>query len=186
MRHQVSKNLYAYWDSLRGERAAPDRAELDLLAIRDILADTFIIEEGADGGFPVRISGTRVDALWGQNRTGACFTQLWRPLDRLGVIAALENVVDNASHFVASVRISAPGDARRDAELLLLPLSRFGGAYTRILGALTPLYSLDGLDPTPTAPLEMISMRFIEGTASRPAPAPHRGQRFVVYEGGKR
>lgn len=186
MRHQVSKDLYAYWDNLRGERSAPDRADIDLRAIRDILADTFIIEEGADGAYPVRVSGARVENLWGQGRQGACFTQLWRPADRLGVEAGLANVVENASHVVASVRLHAPGDARLDLELLLLPLRHFNRSHTRILGALTPLSPVDWLGQTPISPLEMISMRCVEGIASRRVQPPRQRPTLVVYEGGKR
>lgn len=185
MRHQASKDLYAYWDSLRGDRVAPDRAEIDLLAIRHLLADTFIIEEAADGAYPLRVAGARLDALWGQDRKGVCFTDLWRSTDRLGVVAMLQNVVEGILPIVASARLQAPGDARVDLELLLLPLRRFGGAHTRIIGALTPLQSVDWLAPSSATPLEMRSLRCIAKAPPPPARILRQPLKLVVYNGSK-
>ena len=42
MKHATTRMLFAYWDTLRGERAAPDRGEIEPGEIRHILADTFI------------------------------------------------------------------------------------------------------------------------------------------------
>jgi len=185
MRNQVSKDLYAYWSDLRGERPAPDRSELDLLVLRDVLADTFIVEEWVDGSFPLRISGTRVESLWGRDRKGACVSDAWRSADRLDVISICANVVSDAQPIVGSVRIHAPGDARLDLELLLLPLRYFGRDQSRILGALTPLYPADWLGQAPAGPLEMLSMRRLEASSSRPLRAPSKRPKLVVYSGGK-
>jgi hypothetical protein len=185
MRHQVSKELYAYWSDLRGDRPAPDRSELDLLALRDVLADTFIVEEGVDGSFPLRVSGTRVEAIWGEDRKGACFSEVWRASDRLDVISVLAHVAQDSTPVVVSVRVQAPGDARLDLELLLLPLRHFGRSQTRILGALLPLHHADWLGLSTPGPLEMISMRRVEGAPSRSMRTPQKRPRLVVYNGGK-
>jgi hypothetical protein len=134
MRHPVSRELYAYWNELRGERRAPDRAEIDLGIIRGLLADTFIVEGGGDGAYPLRISGTRVDALWGRNRKGACYTEFWRPADRRRVAECLSAVSEDVIPLVAGARLRAPGDARLELELLLLPLRHFGFDQSRIFG----------------------------------------------------
>lgn len=185
MRHQISRDLYAYWDGLRGDRPAPDRTELDLLAIRGMLADTFILEEGPDASYPLRISGTRVDSLWGRDRKGACFTQLWRPSDKFSVEAALANVVDGALPIVGGVRIQAPGDAHLALELLLLPLRHFSRGNSRILGALTPLHPVDWLGQASVGPLEMISTRLVDSTLVRPRRMPQSRPRLIVHKGGK-
>ena len=48
MKHSTSRMLFSYWDALRGERAAPERSEIEPGEIRHILADTFILEIGPD------------------------------------------------------------------------------------------------------------------------------------------
>ncbi len=44
MKHPTSRMLFSYWDSLRGDRAAPERGEIEPGAIRHILAETFILD----------------------------------------------------------------------------------------------------------------------------------------------
>lgn len=185
MRHQISRDLYAYWDRLRGDRPAPDRSDLDLLEIRGALADTFILEEGRDGSYPLRISGTRVDYLWGRERKGMCFTQLWRPSDKLIIEAALATVVEGVLPIVGGARIQAPGDAHLALELLLLPLRHFNRGNSRILGALTPLHPVDWLGQASASPLEMISTRLVDPTLARPRRAPQARPRLVVLNGGR-
>jgi hypothetical protein len=89
MRHSVSRELYAYWNSLRGARAAPDRSDIDPAAIRHVLADSFIVEVEQACVFPIRLCGTRLNALWLSDQKGKSFLDLWRAEDRRNVAAAL-------------------------------------------------------------------------------------------------
>lgn len=186
MRHQVSRDLFAYWNGLRGERPAPDRVEIDLGAIRGLLADSFVLETGADGVYPLRIAGTRVEALWGRDRKGFCYCEFWRPADRHGIAAGLATVIAEAAPLVAGARLRAPGDACLELELLLLPLRHFGRTPARVMGALSPLHTVDWLGQVPAGPLEMISMRRIAGE-TRPLPPSPAGKRprLLVHEGGR-
>lgn len=189
MRHQVSKDLFAYWNSLRGARAAPDRADIDPAAIRHILADTFIIEVDPFGAYPFRFTGARIDALWLAEQRGESFVDLWREKHRRGVSAALMTVIDGSTPVVAGVRTRAAGDAQLDLELLLLPLRHFGKTHARLLGALSPAYPAEWLGEYRAGPLEFISMRVISlpphpgafGGEDRPRPRP----RLVVYNQNK-
>ena len=133
----------------------------------------------------MRVSGTRVDTLWGRERKGACFTDLWRPSDKIFVSTVLANVSEGATPFVASASVSASGDARLDLELLLLPLGNFGKGYQRIIGALTPLHAVDWLGQAPTRPLEMNAIRYVDHGAPRPAGLAQKRPKLIVYNGGK-
>jgi hypothetical protein len=195
MRQQVTKDLFAYWSELRGARAAPDRADIDPMAIRQILADTFIMEVAADGFFPMRLSGTRLNALWLHEQKGESFVDLWREEDRDAISAALFTVIDDASPVVGGVRTHAPGDARLDLELVLLPLRHFGKTHSRILGALSPAHQPEWLGVIPVGPLELVSLRVIDADAMRQASENIRGfasgtsarrrPHLVVYQGDK-
>ncbi len=44
MRFEKSKQLYNYWLNLKGNRAAPQRSEIEPGDIRKLLGDTFILE----------------------------------------------------------------------------------------------------------------------------------------------
>lgn len=192
MRHQVSKDLFAYWHELKGARSAPDRSDIDPGKIRHLLADTFIIEVDADRAFPLRLSGTRVNALWLREQKGGSFLDLWSADDRQSVSAALSTVIEGVAPVVAGVKTRAEDNSRLDLELLLLPLRYFGKTHSRVLGALSPVCQPDWLGYISAGPLELISMRVIDASAlcsgvpfrksdrvgdSRPRP------RLVVYEG---
>ena len=54
MQKKSSKLLFAYWNSLRGARSAPDRRDLDPTQIRDALANTFILQAEENGSYTFR------------------------------------------------------------------------------------------------------------------------------------
>ncbi|MGJ0393963.1 MAG: PAS domain-containing protein [Methylocystis sp.] len=189
MRQQVSKDLFNYWSELKGARAAPDRADIDPMRIRHLLADTFIIEFDPDRSFPLRLSGTRVNALWLREHKGLSFFDFWREEDRRSLRAALLTVVEGVAPIVVGARAEAPGDIPLELELLLLPLRYFGKTHSRVLGALSPAYQPDWLGHLAAGPLELISMRVIEPPTTgssvlfrRVAPA-HPRLRLVASHG---
>lgn len=192
MRHRVSKDLFAYWRELKGARSAPDRSDIDPGKIRHILADTFIIEVDDDRTFPLRLSGTRVNALWLREQKGDSFLDLWSADDRQSVSATLATVIDGVAPVVAGVKTRAENNERLELELLLLPLRYFGKTHSRVLGALSPVYQPDWLGYVSAGPLELISMRVI-GAPSVSSGVPFRRSarvgdarprpRLVVCEG---
>lgn len=195
MRHQVNKDLFAYWSDLKGARAAPDRSDIDPIAIRHILADTFILEIDAECAFPLRLCGTRLDALWRREQKGESFVDLWRDEDRRNVAAAVLTVIDGVTPIIAGVRTEAPGEPPLELELLLLPLRHFGKTHSRVLGALAPAYQPEWFGQLRAGPLELVSLRIIRALPFRAtvsnyprfeAEQLHRPRpRLVVYEGDK-
>jgi hypothetical protein len=195
MRQQVSKDLFAYWTGIKGGRAAPDRSDIDPAKIRHILADTFILEVDAEGQYPLRLAGTRINALWLCEQKGKSFVDLWREEDRRGASAFLLTVVEGVTPVVAGVRTTAAGGAPLELELLLLPLRHFGKTHSRMLGALSPVCQPEWIGEAPAGPLELISLRVVdtiaaraalpEGRKSDPARAMRPRPRLVVYEGDK-
>jgi hypothetical protein len=195
MRTDVSKHLFANWSALKGARAAPNRCDIDPGAIRDILADTFIIEVDAACRFPLRLCGTRLDALWLREQKGRSFVELWRDDDRRNILAALLTVIEGASPVIAGVTAATSGDAPLELELLLLPLRHFGKTHSRVLGSLSAACAPEWLGRRCVDPLKLVSLRVITAETGpglhRPlAPAapfrvPRQRPRLVVYQGDK-
>lgn len=194
MRQQISKELFAYWRELKGARLAPDRSDIDPVAIRHLLADTFIVEIDADCRFPLRLSGARIDALWMEEQKGLSILELWRREDRRAVAAALLTVVDGVAPVIAGVRTRVAGYAPLELELLLLPLRHFGKTHSRVLGALSGAYKPDWLGQIRAEPLEMVSMRVIASGPARSGVTDHTSfragrtrplPRLVVHDGDK-
>jgi hypothetical protein len=173
MKHQSIRELFAYWNDLRGERAAPERNDIDPNAIRHILADTFMLDIDVERNFPFRLAGTRVNALFATDQKGQSFLRRWRPEEAHNLGAILMTVADGACPVVAGAA-AAPANQRESAfELLFLPVRHEGRTHARLLGMIKPATTPTWLGAAPIGPLSLRSLRVIEG------------DQLVVANGGK-
>jgi hypothetical protein len=190
MKHVTSRSLYAYWDNLRGQRAAPERADIEPGEIRDLLADMFILElSGPSAEF--RLAGTRLCALFGRELTRSSFATLWgdRGLDASGLVDA---VVQDATGVIAGLLGTSSSGEELPLELLLLPLRHRGRASIRLLGALSastlPLWAgiepIVGLRTTSARVLRTNERARALGRADQHRIALAKRRQWVVLDGG--
>ncbi|AZG76128.1 PAS domain-containing protein [Methylocystis rosea] len=165
----VTRDLHDYWGRLKGERAAPDRAEIDPVAIRHILPDIFIIEVDPERRLPLRLCGARVNALWQREQKGRSFLEWWRAPRREEAAEAIRRVIDTQTPLVARARTArtAPDRDAAEFELLLLPLRHFGKSCSRVLGSLAPARRLDWVADCPVGPLDLVAARMLEDKAAQ-------------------
>lgn len=202
MKHAVSRELYSYWDGLRQGRSAPERTDIDPAAIRGVLSDTFVLSGEAGGQaapFTIRLSGTRLNALFLREMKGASLLDLWLQADKPAVGRIFQTVLDDAAPLVAGLRGAPTGHRPVDLEMVLLPLRHHGRTHARILGAIAPVDMPPWLGLVGIEHLALTSLRLIEAT---PAPVDRRGAaptpqhvpameeprrygRFLVHEGGR-
>lgn len=166
MRQQATRQLFAYWNAIRRERAAPDRAEIDPAAIRSILSDTFMIEADGDMSFALRLSGTRLNALWLSEMKGRSFVDLWGE-DAPSVAAVLWTVMDGAVPVVVGAGAAPRDRDPANLEILLLPLRHQGRTHARILGAIACANHPDWLGLIPVERLALRSMRIMSASDAR-------------------
>jgi hypothetical protein len=205
MKHAATQELYGYWRWLCQGRAAPERNDIDPAEIRGVLADTFMLEiEGTrptERSFPVRLSGTRINALFGEEIKGGSLLSLWRPEDRTDLADLIDSVLDDTQPAVAGSLAAPTGHAPLSLELILLPLRHKGRTHARMLGALSPISIPSWLGLVPVEGLTLTSQRMINPAAigmqcaSRTGMTemhlPYRERRairrghFIVYDGGK-
>lgn len=196
MRHEATRDLFRYWNAVRGGRASPERDEIDPSRIRNVLADTFLLEARPDGTFPLRLSGTRIDALWLAGQTDRCFLDFWGE-DRHSVAAALWTVMDGTAPVVLGAKASPSGRPAADAEGLLLPLRHHGRTHSLVLGALSLAEPPPWIGLVPIERLRLVSLRVqtpadvvdlpVMPVSRRPPPptaAARRGH-LTVYAGGR-
>jgi hypothetical protein len=138
MKLAASRELYAYWDGLRGARSAPERNDVEPGAIRGVLADTFILEFDPARGFPLRIVGTRTSALFLSELRGKPFLGLWRQSERAEIATILTALADEAQPFLIGASAAPTGFPPIEVELLLLPLRHHGDTHARALGCCAP------------------------------------------------
>jgi hypothetical protein len=193
MKHSSSRELYDYWNTCRGRRPAPERAEIDPTAIPRVLADTFLL--GADGGgeFVFRLAGTRVCALFCREIKGEQFVALFGGRNRSVIGGLVTAVCDESTATVAGVTGRFDDAACIDLELLLLPLCHRGRTDSRLLGVLAPLARSVWIGAMPVAALTLGTLRHISSVEGTPdlgqLPVLLRDGRIrhglVVYEGGR-
>jgi hypothetical protein len=134
MKHTASRELYRYWDRVRGGEPAPRRGAIEPSDIRSILADTFILEVISRNRYQVRLAGTRVCSLYCREIKGTEFLDLWQSDDK-GAVATLATAVStDGAAAVLTVDVRTARGNGTTCELLFLPLRHGGLAYDRILG----------------------------------------------------
>jgi hypothetical protein len=191
MRHATSRLLFAYWDALRGERAAPERRQIEPGKIRQILADTFILGCGPDTPPAFRLAGTRCSALFGGDLKGTQLAPLWDPSSR----AEADEIVRLVTCETVGVAAGLVGETEIGSalalELLLLPLRYRGSSGIRALGALSPTSIPSWLGLVPVVSLKVRSMKVVRSADADAATIRPGGplladkrSRFKVLEGG--
>lgn len=187
MKHAASRELYAYWEERRGQRLAPERADIEPGAIRQALSDTFILELDGSDGHSFRLAGTRVCALFGRELKGESFIDLWALGSRGPITDLLAISTDESVGTVAGVTARNALGETVDLELLLLPLGMRRPRLARTIGILAPLKPPVWLGASPIGALTLGSRRHVGATAkTRLLPrfmAPRRG--LVVHQGGR-
>jgi hypothetical protein len=169
MRHAVSMELYAYWNALRAGRAAPERNDIEPSAIPSILADTFVLEFDAGIGFPFRISGSRVNALFLRELRGLSFLKLWRAADRTEIISVLQQVADTAKPCLLGAEARPSGLGPIAIEVSLLPLRHNGSTHSRLLGSLAADTGADWLGFVGAGLATLTSVNAVDPQAPAPA-----------------
>lgn len=197
MKAAVTKDLFGYWNRIRGARAAPERADVDPAAIRGALGDVFILEADLDADYPFRLSGSRICSMLGHEMKGERFMDLWRGPDRDTVLGAITTVSDDAAVAVIGAQGWSEFGRHIDVEIALLPLRHHGRTHSRLLGSLSPIETPYWLGTCPVARFDLTSLRMIWPSGRRrmvdpetPAAPPYvregkRIGRFFVYDGGR-
>jgi hypothetical protein len=190
MKHAASRDLYAYWEERRGKRLAPERAEIEPGAIRQVLSDAFILALGGRAGHPFRLAGTRVCALFGRELKGERFIGLWAAASQPIVSDLLAILEDERVGTVAGVSAYNGAGEPVELELLLLPLSATRPSLARAIGVLAPLKTPQWLGASPIGALTLGSRRHVGALVeTQHLPrflAAGSRSRLIVHEGGRR
>ena len=135
-RSDAIRELYSYWLSLRADRAAPARAQVDPMAMRRTLPHLGLFDvENDPRRYRVRIMGTEVVAWYGCDVTGRYLDEIDLGPDPAPVFAILDHVVATMTpaHMTGDY-VKQDGRQIR-YERLVLPLSSNGKETNMLLGA---------------------------------------------------
>ena len=136
MKHQSSRAFFAYWDKKRGTARAPDRADIDPAAVRELLGDIFVLS--CEPGFPFRVAGTRVCALAGRDLKDASFAALFSEMSRREIEEITTIVAEETLGAIAGLTATREDGSKAYLELLLLPFNARPHTPVSVTGVLAP------------------------------------------------
>lgn len=147
--HEGVRELYAYWDAKRAGRPMPDRADINLADLRR-LAPNLVITEPADdaGDFRVRLYGSALPDLTGEERTGKLISQIGQE-SRFGAGRAQERwqtTLRRAFETASPVFIRARASVEKREHVVYhgaaLPLTKGGASVAQLLCGLFVEYDI--------------------------------------------
>lgn len=144
--NRKTTELYQYWDSRRGPRPMPRRADIDPLEMRDWLSRIALIDV-KDGGeaFRYRLVGTALTELRGSDPTGLEVESAWPAEDAEVVLAAYRQVAAQKGPVFCHPARQIRRDQDPAVGVMLLPLSNDGDNVDVILGYLSDGVGVLGL-----------------------------------------
>lgn len=182
MKHQSSRAYFAYWNARRGEARAPDRSEFEPSAVRELLADIFVLSYAGEAGFPFRVAGTRTSALLGCDLKNRSFSALFTGASRGEIEDIITCVAEETLPAVAGVTATTETGAKAHLELLLLPFTARIHTPASLTGLLVPFED----DATRLHDLTVTSWRYLH-PPERLVPRTLRklaiARGLMVYEG---
>jgi len=182
MKHPSCREFFAYWDGKRGDARAPDRSDIEPFAVRELLGDTFVLSCDASTGYPFRVAGTRVCALFGRDVKDESFAALFRTESRREIEDVLAIVAEEMLPTIAGVTATLQNGAPAHLELLLLPFNPRAHMPVSLTGLLAPFEDGGGL----LGEMEMTSWRHLH-QAPKIVPRTLRklaiARGLMVYEG---
>jgi hypothetical protein len=159
LRHPDALGLFEMWDALRGDRAAPFRAELDATKIGARAPFLAIFEQVDTSVFRTRIAGDRLNRWFGLELRGMSALSLAVPACRNHLQAALNRVTGEPAAAVLHGAAIAEDGRAHGFELALLPMRSDFGPVDRVLLGMW-------LDPAADTPLRPVRLRIDEITTS--------------------
>ena len=188
MKHPSSRELFRYWTELRGPRPAPQRKEIDPVAVRKVLGDSLILSFDPPTGHPVRLAGTRVCAVFCREIKDAPFLDLWDEESRPLLRSLLLNTAEEAIGVVAGAVGHTLAEPNVPLEILLLPVATEPSLRGQLIGILAPLGNHFWIGVTPVEAMTLGAFRLLRPEPPALPPPSGRGMRqlarFTVYEGG--
>lgn len=183
MKHPASREFFEYWDGKRGHGRAPERADFEPNAVRELLGDIFVLSCDTNAGYPFRVAGTRLSAVFGRDLKDTSFAGLFAAGSRSEIQEIVATVADEMLPAIAGLTAISQRGALSHLELLLLPFNSRAHAPISLTGLLAPFEATDSV----LGELKLTSFRYIHPPSESLLPRALRklkvARGFMVYEG---
>lgn len=175
MKNRASKQLYGYWNEVRGDRLAPRRFEIEPARLASILPDAFILERLGDMDIRYRLAGTRIIDQFGTDFRGASFFEGFVSTDRKIIERQIRDMTTYGGGAVFDITSTAPSGRSVTHECLLLPLIHMRDVVDRFVGCISLIDAPEWLGDEPLTERTLMSYQAILGDVgpSDVLPFPH-------------
>lgn len=190
--HPGTRLLFRHWETVRAERAAPKRDELDLRRISNLLPNIVMIEATRGDNYRWRLAGTDVCHLMRRELTGQDALALGDQFEKSTVKKLYNSVIGSLQPFLIRYRLTTDTGAVIGVEQLGLPLLNNEQTRVFILGGIFAFSDTSNLNYSSISGFELASARTIwtehlpgDTLVERLAHAPKQGRHLRVIEGGR-
>jgi hypothetical protein len=160
--HAGTRNLFRYWESIRGERSAPLRSEISLQPIRNLLPWIFICEPVPEtSAHRLRLAGTGVCQLWGDNMTDKDLFAAWSKFERETMSKLLHSAAADQQPFVMRCRARTETGLLANLEIMGLPVEADDTGEKQVLGLVVPFQDPELLRGHRLVSFDLVSIRII-------------------------
>jgi hypothetical protein len=192
--HSRARDLFRYWESIRGERTAPLRSDISLQQICNLLPWIFISEPaGETSAHHLRLAGTGLCQLWGENMTGRDLFACWGAFERETMYRLLGAAVKDQQPFVMRCRARTETGLQANLEILGLPVEADDTGKKQVLGLVVPFQEPELFRHDRLVTFDLVSIRIIwteplprmNSISSCSSTATKRQPRFKLIQGGR-
>ena len=160
--HPGSRILFRHWETLRAERACPNRDEIQLRTLSKLMPNLAIIEPGSEPNTPIfKLAGTAVCELFQRLLTGQQVAEGFDRFERRVIGETLSLSFDRLQPCLIRLRFIGSEDEVNTAELLALPVHNARTCQTQLFCGLFPFAETKRSFSQTLSRIELVSTRMI-------------------------
>ena len=162
MLHAGSRKLFRYWEGLRAERPCPERSDINLRQIVDIMPNLVILEMNhATREWTYRLAGTEVCALMDSSQTGKSALAGWDSFEKNVVAQSFAIAQERKQPCLVRMRFVFQDAPILPAEMVALPVFDAKAQQIQLIGGIFPLHNGNPFIAAPLMRRELVSARMI-------------------------
>lgn len=160
--HPGSRKLFRYWEALRAERPCPERSEINLRNIADIMPNLVILEKNPTKNLWIyRLAGSELCELMQANQTGQDGLSGWDNFERDIISKSWAVSQDRKQPCLVRMRFCFEQLETQAAEQLLLPVYDAKSNQVQLFGGVFVFPNQTHVAATKFVRRELISARMI-------------------------
>lgn len=137
IRNQQLRDLYTYWQKMRGDSRIPPRSAFDPIQVPRLLPNLILLDVEPDSGrLIVRVLGTRVATVYGRDYTGQYLDEIYFGSNAASVLEDYGTCARDGIPVLGERNFRNVRDVVYRMERLILPLSDDGKEVNKLISGL--------------------------------------------------